>query len=252
MKKKTGKKLRRFTAVFLAVLTAVLLPMNAFALIAPPADVPFYDPPNAVPVEPAPWYAEAVTALYYGQGIIWDLMDGEYVHPQKLITRGEFVQLLWNLAYKKRVREPIPEDHLVWAQENGILYGYGNGLFPERTLTREQMATILMRFAKYMDWELLWDESAWDQPAGKFCDAGQISAWAREGADYCARTRLLKGSMRMGGYYDEETGIHACGMVPYFDPKNLLTRAQAIQAVYNYVRAAEIKLTFLNDMPYDM
>lgn len=232
--------------VCLAVLLAMLLPVNAFALMAPPADVNYI--PGAEPTEPQPWYTEAVGELYYRQGIIWDLMDGDYVHPEKPITRGEFVQLLHKLAGEANGGGIISTDPMTWAQDNGILYGYGNGLFPERTLTREEMATILMHFAKYMDRELLWLEEAWDQPAGKFCDAGQISSWAKDGADYCARTGLLKGSMRAGGYYDEKTGVYACGTVPYFDPKASATRAQAIQAVYNYVCEAGIELELMCEM----
>lgn len=246
MKKTAGKKLRKSILLFLAVFVATCLPVNAFAIMAPPADVDYI--PGTVSIEPSPWYTEAVGELYYRQGIIWDLMDGEYVHPQKLITRGEFVQLLHKLAEETGSDKTVSEDSLAWAQENGILCGFGNGLFPERVITREEMATVLMRFAKYMDRELPWLEEAWEQPAGKFCDAGQISAWAQEGADYCARTGLLKGSMRMGGYYDEKTGIHACGMVPYLDPKSPATRAQAIQATYNYVEEAKIELEFLNDV----
>lgn len=244
MKRNTGKSLKRAAVLFLAVLTAVCLPVNALALIAPPMDLEPCDT-----WENAPWYAEAVYNLYYCQGIIWDLMDGEYVHPQKAITRGEFVQLLRKLAEAAKPGENISEDHLTWARENGILLGNGNALFPERKVTREEMAVILMRFAKYMDRELLWLEEYWEQPAGMFCDAGQISPWAREGADYCARTMLLKGRKQWSSITDEESGLHACGWLTYFDPKNTVTRAQAIQAAYNYVREAHIELEFLNDMP---
>lgn len=247
MKRNTGKSLKRAAALFLAVLTAVCLPVNAFAIMAPPADVSYYPADNYG--ESAPWYTEAVIELYYGQGIIWDLMDGEYVHPQKAVTRGEFLQLLRNLAEAAKPGESIPENPLLWAKENGILLGSGNSVFPGRTLTREEMAAALMRFAKYMGLELLWLEEYWEQPAGMFCDAGQISPWAQEGVDYCARTMLLKGRKQWSAITDEETGLHACGWLTYFDPKRTVTRAQVIQAVYNYVQEAHIELEFLNDMP---
>lgn len=228
--------------VCLAVLLAMLLPVNAFALMAPPADVNYI--PGAEPTEPQPWYTEAVGELYYRQGIIWDLMDGDYVHPEKPITRGEFVQLLHKLAGEANGGGIISTDSMTWAQDNGILYGYGNGLFPERTLTREEMATVLMHFAKYMDRDLLlWREEYWERPAGIFSDAGKISAWAQEGVNYCARTELLHGFARSGSSAGEK--------LFFFEPKAITTRAQAIQAVYMYVCEAKIELEYLNDLPVE-
>lgn len=46
-------------------------------------------------------------------------------------------------------------DGIAWAQENGIVSGYGNGTFgPQDSLTREQLAVFLYRYARYQGYDV--------------------------------------------------------------------------------------------------
>ena len=41
--------------------------------------------------------------------------------------------------------------YIDWCSENGIIEGYGGGLFePDRKITRQEMAAILYRFAEFL------------------------------------------------------------------------------------------------------
>lgn len=75
--------------------------------------------------------------------------------PDDTITRGQLVTILWRNAGST---EPTQEssfidltddyymDAVAWGEENGVLNGYGGGLFgPDDAVTREQVAAILFR-----------------------------------------------------------------------------------------------------------
>ena len=82
-----------------------------------------------------------------------------------------------------------------WAAENGILGGYGNGKFgPGDPVTREQMAAILFRFAKFFG--VMPDDM---DTALTYPDAGIISSWAQSAALYCQSSGIITG--RDGGSF---------------------------------------------------
>ena len=63
-----------------------------------------------------------------------------------------------------------------WAAANGIVGGYGDGRFgPEDTLTREQLAVILCRYARYKGIDTAAGEL---KPLNGFNDAAAVSEWA--------------------------------------------------------------------------
>lgn len=119
---------------------------------------------------------------------------------------------------------------MAWAQKTEILRGYETGLLPQRVMTRQEMATLLLRFSQYMDLPL--QEKVREELAEVFCDAGQISLWVKEGAEFCTCTGLLQGNEWFGCSYDKDTNIYACGIYRYFEPQLLVTRAEAFQSVY--------------------
>lgn len=65
-------------------------------------------------------------------------------------------------------------DAVLWAQQNGIVAGYGDGTFrPGDNITREQLAVIFYNYARFKGY----DVSAASDLSG-FTDAGQVSSWA--------------------------------------------------------------------------
>jgi|GEM_PF-4196989 len=78
---------------------------------------------------------------------------------------------------------------IIWASENGIVNGYGNGLFGTNDdITREQLATMIYRYARYKKYDL--SPSA---DLSGYTDAGEISSWALDGVRWCVAEKLVTG-----------------------------------------------------------
>lgn len=78
---------------------------------------------------------------------------------------------------------------VIWASENGIVNGVGGGLFdPDASLTREQMAMMLYRFAGYLgsNTEKRADLSAYG-------DADAVSAFAQDAMAWAVAEGLVNG-----------------------------------------------------------
>ncbi len=78
--------------------------------------------------------------------------------PDNSLTRGMLVQILYNKEGRPEVTGQSPfedvkegawyADAVIWAAENDIVAGYGNGKFgPNDPITRQQLATILWHYA---------------------------------------------------------------------------------------------------------
>ena len=107
-------------------------------------------------VKAGDWYANAVnyvtlTGLMNGTG------DG--FSPNLAINRGMMVTVLYRMAGSPEVTAENPftdvpadtwyTDAVIWASENGITAGVGNGKFdPDAACTRGQIATFLYRYMK--------------------------------------------------------------------------------------------------------
>lgn len=101
-----------------------------------------------------------------------------------------------------------------WATKNNIIYGYGNAKFgPNDVITREEMATMIYRFADFLDFL----PSTLDT-ALSYADANAISGWAQDGALYCQTKGLIVG-YRNGRFL----------------PQNAATRAEVATVVERFV-----------------
>ena len=77
---------------------------------------------------------------------------------------------------------------VAWAAEQEIVRGNGDGFAPNDNITREQIATVLYRYAQYlgMDVEAKGDVS-------KFSDGVKISSWAQDAMAWAVKVGLFKG-----------------------------------------------------------
>lgn len=158
-----------------------------------PTVLPFED------VTEADWFHEAV-AYVYDTGLM-NGTSGTAFSPNAATSRGMIVTILYRLEGSPAVGAAafpdVPEgwyytDAVAWAAENGIVTGFTNGLFgPNYNITREQMATILYRYAQYkgLDVSAKADLSA-------FVDAGQVSGYAMDAMAWANQAGLING---MGG-----------------------------------------------------
>lgn len=97
------------------------------------------------------------------------------------------------------------EQSMAWAAENGVITGVGDGrVQPERGITREEMATVLYRYASARGV----DTSVADSSLGVFNDADAVSSWAEDAVRWAVGEGILRGI---------EGGIA---------PQNSLTRAE--------------------------
>ena len=81
-------------------------------------------------------------------------------------------------------------DAVSWAASNGVVNGVGNGRFdPTGKITREQLATILFRYAQNKGI----DTSRRGSLSG-FSDAGSVSGFAKEAMQRAVGEGLINGS----------------------------------------------------------
>ncbi len=124
--------------------------------------------------------------------------------PNATTTRAMAATVLWRMADQPAAKTVSPftdtpdgmwySTAIAWASESGIVEGVGENLFaPNREITRQEMAAILWRYAKWSGSELT--GSAADL-AG-FPDAGQVADWAAEAMAWAVNTKLING--RTGG-----------------------------------------------------
>ena len=83
-----------------------------------------------------------------------------------------------------------------WAAAEGIVKGYSDTVFaPDDTVTREQLATILYRYAEYKEY----DVSA-KGDLTTFADGSTVSTWAADGMTWAVGAELITG--KDGGKLD--------------------------------------------------
>lgn len=150
-------------------------------------------------IEAGQWYHEAVDYVAWN-GIMTGTSPSTF-EPDSTTTRAMTAMVLWRMA-----GEPEPQGldsfsdvdrdawyakAVAWASEAGVAHGYGEaGTFfgPEDKVTREQLATFLMRFASHkgLDTSSRADLSV-------FGDASDIGAFAQDALSWGVAQGLFKG-----------------------------------------------------------
>lgn len=181
---------------FLSFLLAAALLMGCLALPASAAELPFTDVPESA------WYKNAVTFAY--EKGLFEGTGPTTFSPNAPMTRAMFVQVLSNKTSnynkadwtgKSSFSDVNPNawyaPAVEWASHFGIVSGVGGGKFePDKNVTREQMAVIMYNYAKRTDNSTMFDSAA----LILFSDGGSVSSWAREGMQWAASMRIIKGS----------------------------------------------------------
>ncbi len=127
-------------------------------------------------------------------------MGGDVFAPEFTTNRAMLVTTLYRFAGSPAVDCEMPyedvlegqwySDAVIWATENNIVEGYGNGCFgPFDTLTREQSATIFHRYAKLLGL----DVSGSDDVLAGYQDADQVSDWAVDGVKWAVTSGMMNG-----------------------------------------------------------
>lgn len=125
-------------------------------------------------------------------------MDDTTFSPGTPTSRGMIVTILHRLEGSPKsgnntFSDVAPgswyEDSVAWAAENGIVLGYGDGRFgPGDVITREQMVTILHRYAQAKGYDL--SASA---DLTQFSDASHLSGFAQSSMPWAVGCGLING-----------------------------------------------------------
>ena len=79
-------------------------------------------------------------------------------------------------------------DAAAWAASSNIVKGTGEGFEPNGDITRQQLATMLYRYAESIGLDT--EEKA---DTAKFTDAGDIASWAEDAASWAVSAGLMGG-----------------------------------------------------------
>lgn len=157
-----------------------------------PEPLPFID------VDEDAWYADAVRYVYEH-----DLMagyGGDLFGPNDELSRAQFCQIIYNMedppavtgssAFTDVADGAWYANVVTWAAENGIVVGYGGGLFgPEDNITREQFAAILYRYAQAKGYGTT---ASFDLSA--YGDVSDVSAWAISAMQWACGKDIIIGT----------------------------------------------------------
>lgn len=149
--------------------------------------------------------------------------------PDASLTRAQLAQVLWTICGSPEA-EPtsfsdVPEGAwyykaVSWCQQTGLISGQGDNTFaPNSPLTREQMTTILYRYARHTGYSL---RATADM--SRFSDLSSVSSWAYSSMQWAVTNLLLDTA---GG-----------ALLPW----KVVTRSELAEALYCY----DINLVYQN------
>ena len=144
------------------------------------------------------WFYDAVYYNYnngYFKGISNNLFD-----PNGTMTRAMFATVLYRMDGSKMVSGANPftdtetntwySKAILWASQNNIIEGYGDYRFgPNDPITREQMATIMYRYASYKGYNVNSSTSL-----NQFNDRDDISSYAYNALSWSVARDLIEGT----------------------------------------------------------
>lgn len=165
------------------------------------------------------WFYDAVS-FTYNMGIM-DGVETNKFSPSTTITRGMVVTMLWRMAGEPYASGTYFDDvsygryyttAVAWSARNNIIEGSGANTFGVNDpITREQLAVILYRYAKYMNY------STTTSSLYGYDDANKVSSWAKDAMGWAVRNGVIGGV----------TNTTLC-------PNNTATRAEVAQMFMNF------------------
>lgn len=204
---------KRFLAMVMTLAMLLsLLPASALAV----GTNPFTD------VESNDWFYDEV--LYVNDEGLMTGTSTTTFSPDDNTTRGMIVTILHRLTgtpeaadstFQDVADDQYYADAVDWAAEKGVVTGYDANTFgPMDPITREQLATILCRYASLMGYDV---STGQDTNILSFVDAASVSAYAVEAMQWAVGAGLINGT----------DGNR-------LDPQGYATRAQVAAILYRF------------------
>ena len=222
--------MKKLISLLLALCLVFALGASAFAASFPASG--FSD------VSRSAWYAEAVDFVK-ASGLMNGVGNNRF-DPNGTVTRAMVITVLYRLADRPSVKgqsnpfRDVPNDPgcwyrdaAIWAVKNGVTNGDGseNVFSPNKAITREQMAAMIVRFllsqaelddASARMIKRLDAKTAASLLKAEFRDASSVSDWASVNVLICKMTGIMNG---------DSAGT--------FRPQATLSRAECAQTFLN-------------------
>ena len=140
------------------------------------------------------WYADAVQYVV-SEGLM-NGTDADAFSPDASMSRAMLVTVLYRLSGEPAVSQDSGfadvaadayyADAVSWATEQGIVTGTSQTAFsPDESVTREQMAALLYRYA---------GEPSAAEDLSAYADADSVSAYASDAMAWCVENGVLNGT----------------------------------------------------------
>ena len=209
-------------------------------------DAPYYEPDHSEPAAPGekdgkaeppfenPFTDVEESSSYY-DAVRWAVENGitqgtgkDTFSPNAPCTRAQIVTFLWRAAGcpEPTVTEVRFNDAdesayyckaVLWANETGVILGANGSFRPDEAVTRQDLVTILCRYAKNTGCDV-----SVDSGLNAYPDADMVSDYAQEPMRWAVQRGILQ---------DTDDGSLAPGVSA--------TRAQAVAALARLIRNAE-------------
>ena len=174
------------------------------------------------------WYEDAVAYVYRH-----DLMSGfseDLFGPNADLSRAQLCQILYNMEGRPAVTGGSSfsdladgawyTDAVTWAASQGIVDGYGGGLFgPDDNITREQLASILYRYAQARGDDVSVGE---DTNILSYSDAADVAEYAISAMQWACGAGVI-------------TGISESALAPRGEATRAQTAAMLMRFCEQYV-----------------
>ncbi|MBQ6789497.1 MAG: S-layer homology domain-containing protein [Clostridia bacterium] len=224
-------KARKILSAFLAAL--MLLSICTIGISAEDT-LPFTDVPKGE------WYYDAV-AYTFGAGLMNGTGDGTKFSPMTTLTRGMVVTVLYRNERANKYEYKNPSDNnfdgfidvnigayyydaVMWAGQNNIVNGTGTNEWgeyyfsPDRSITRQELATMFMRYAEYK-----YVINSGKADLSKYPDITSVASWATDAVAWSVYAGLITGK--------------AGGGVTTLSPTDTATRAEFATIIQRYNNA---------------
>ena len=170
------------------------------------------------------WYTESVN-FAYNTGLMNGMTETTF-EPNSPMSRAMLVTVLWRAEGSPAPAGATPftdlkskwyKNAVAWAYENGIVNGMTATTFgPDVSISREQIATIIYRYAEFRG-----DEVSARASITSFPDASKVSKWAKDAFSWAVAEGIISGTKS--------------GNTTILDPKGNATRAQVATILMRYL-----------------